>query len=108
MSKKSLIVFFLLLATIKSYSQRADEYQVYALKVEDAGVSAVKDIAVGAVASDSVHGSYMFWLLKGADGRNILVDAGYLDSASTAKSTYVRPDELLRRMNTSPHPKYPM
>lgn len=101
MSKKSLIVFVLLLATIKSYCQRTDEYQVYALKVEDSGYTTAKEIAVGAAASDSVHGCYMFWLLKGADGRNILVDTGYLDSANVASSSYVRPDLLLKRMNIS-------
>jgi len=102
MNKKSLIVFLLLLVTIKAYCQRTNEYQVYALKVEDAGISAVKDIAVGAVASDSVRGSYMFWLLKGAGGRNILVDTGYLDSTKVGNSSYVRPDQLLKRMNISP------
>jgi glyoxylase-like metal-dependent hydrolase (beta-lactamase superfamily II) len=44
----------------------------------------------------------MFWFLKGENGRNILVDAGYIDSSKTVKKDYERPDEVLKRLNISP------
>jgi glyoxylase-like metal-dependent hydrolase (beta-lactamase superfamily II) len=39
--------------------------------------------------------------LKGENGRNILVDAGYLDTTKTENKGYVRPDLMLKRLNVS-------
>jgi glyoxylase-like metal-dependent hydrolase (beta-lactamase superfamily II) len=44
----------------------------------------------------------MFWLLKGANGRNILVDVGFIDTTKTGIKNYVSPDLMLQRMNVKP------
>lgn len=44
----------------------------------------------------------MFWLLKGENGKNILVDAGYIDTSHSESKNTVRPDLLLQRINISP------
>jgi glyoxylase-like metal-dependent hydrolase (beta-lactamase superfamily II) len=40
----------------------------------------------------------MFWLIKSHNGKNILVDAGLIDSTHTFKE-YTRPDSMLKRLN---------
>ncbi len=59
----------------------------------------LEEIAVGANAKDSVQGCHMVWLLKGENGRNILVDAGWIDTSKTdiENGTYVRPDLVLQK-----------
>jgi len=44
----------------------------------------------------------MFWYLEGSNGRNIIVDAGFIDTNGTGDSMYERPDIVLRRLNVSP------
>jgi glyoxylase-like metal-dependent hydrolase (beta-lactamase superfamily II) len=46
----------------------------------------------------------MFWLLKGENSRNILVDAGFIDLSIMGNMSYhyVRPDSVLQRINVSP------
>jgi glyoxylase-like metal-dependent hydrolase (beta-lactamase superfamily II) len=44
----------------------------------------------------------MVWLLKGENGKNILVDAGYLDTLKTDFKDYIRPDSLLKTINLGP------
>jgi glyoxylase-like metal-dependent hydrolase (beta-lactamase superfamily II) len=44
----------------------------------------------------------MFWLLKGDNNRNILVDAGFIDSSKVARKNYLRPDLVLKKINLSP------
>ena len=44
----------------------------------------------------------MFWLIKGSNGKNILVDAGFLNDVNEAKDfdvkNYIRPDSALTRV----------
>lgn len=102
MIKKSLAAFCLLLAGLVSYCQVDNEYQVYALKFNESGLIPARDIAVGTTATDSVSVCNIFWYLKGSNGRNILVDAGFIDSTDTSNSNYERPDIVLGRLNVSP------
>ena len=44
----------------------------------------------------------MFWFLKGENGRNILVDVGFLDSANVMNNSYERPDLVLKRIKVYP------
>jgi glyoxylase-like metal-dependent hydrolase (beta-lactamase superfamily II) len=105
MNKKITFVFisFYLLISLASYCQKWDEYQVYALKYLDGGKTLAKNMVVGANSKDSIDGTYMIWLLKGDNGRNILVDAGYLDTVKIRWKGYIRPDSLLERINVSPY-----
>ena len=49
--------------------------------------------------NDSVKISFMIWLVKGDNGKNILVDAGFLEDIAEAKdfaiASYTRPDSML-------------
>jgi glyoxylase-like metal-dependent hydrolase (beta-lactamase superfamily II) len=101
MTKSSIILIFLLAKTICGFSQKPN-YRVYALKFtsELKGPSSV--IAVGGSATDSISLVFMFWLVKGDNGKNILVDAGFLKDVEDAKdfglSYYIRPDSVLLRL----------
>ncbi len=87
------------LVIILAGCQRSDHYRVYALKYLDASPGTADNIAIGGDRSDSVMNCFMIWLLKGDDGRNIVVDAGYIDTAAIPNPKYIRPDSLLKRMN---------
>jgi len=92
----NLILFLLCLV---ANSQTQDEYKVYALRYMYYGNFQAKDWAVGAKDKDSIRACQMIWLLQGSNGRNILVDAGRLDTSKTRKKYYIRPDSLLLRIN---------
>jgi glyoxylase-like metal-dependent hydrolase (beta-lactamase superfamily II) len=51
---------------------------------------------------DSVNIDFMVWLIKGKNGKNILVDAGFLSGIEDAKdfgiTHYTRPDSMLIKM----------
>ena len=46
---------------------------------------------------------FMFWLMKGNNGKKILVDAGYLNDLDIVKELhapfYIRPDSVLMELN---------
>jgi glyoxylase-like metal-dependent hydrolase (beta-lactamase superfamily II) len=102
MIRKSIPVLLLLLTGIISYGQAVDEYQVYALKFNESGFVPVRDIAVGTSSADSVPVCNMFWYLKGSNGRNIIVDAGFIDTTGTGEHKAERPDFVLGRLDVSP------
>jgi hypothetical protein len=85
------LVIFLLLV-LSSGCGKNDHYQVFALKYLDASRGSASNAAIGADPNDSVSNCFMVWLLKGDDGRHILVDAGYIDTAATPNEKYIRPD----------------
>ncbi len=102
MIKNILLGFILFLTSFASNCQKGDEYQVYALEYRAGGKTLAKNMVVGANPKDSIDGTYMIWLLKGDNGRNILVDAGYLDTIKIRWKGYIRPDSLLERINVYP------
>lgn len=77
------------------------EYQVFALYFCYEGRSPAKEAIIGISQNDSVDWADYFWLLKDPNGRNILVDAGWIDSTHTKKN-FIRPDSILRQLNISP------
>ena len=100
-------IFFLasvvLMTSLAAFSQKID-YQVYALKfASGAHPTPISAMALNGPDKDSVNLVFMVWLIKGSDGKNILVDAGFLKDVEEAKgfdiSNYVRPDSVLLRMN---------
>lgn len=102
MSKSTISAVLLFLTGLISFGQEADEYEVYALKFNESGYVPARDIAVGTSSTDSVHVCNMFWYLKGSNGRNIVVDAGFIDSSYSKDSSYERPDIVLERLNVLP------
>ncbi len=97
------LVYFILILAFTSSCQNSGEYQVYAIKFTDCGSGPASQMVAGADAKDSIHVCNMLWLLKGENGRNILVDAGYIDTNETAEmEKFVRPDLMLKKINVSP------
>jgi glyoxylase-like metal-dependent hydrolase (beta-lactamase superfamily II) len=101
MIKRNITTLILFLAVLSSYCQNPDEYEVYALKYLKGKKVPAKEIAVGAAENDSVQFCFMFWLLKDKSGKNILVDAGYIDTSKVINPLYERPDLVLKQMNIS-------
>ncbi len=103
MIKKLFLFFVLVLTAIILSGQSGDEYQVYALKLHSGAIhSLAKNYVVGANPTDSLKVSAMVWLLKGANGKNILVDVGYLDTAKTSKKLVMQADVALQKINVTP------
>ena len=62
--------------------------------------------AVGSTSKDSTGICYMVYLIKGKNGKNILVDAGFtepLKKYPMQAFTYIRPDSILKRININPN-----
>jgi glyoxylase-like metal-dependent hydrolase (beta-lactamase superfamily II) len=102
MINKFTLAFILFLTPIISNCQNGDEYQVFALKYIDGQNIPAQRMVVGANPNDSIQLCYMFWFLKGDNGRNILVDVGFIDTSKTGIKNYVRPDLVLQRINIYP------
>ena len=100
--KKIIIGFVLFMECLSMNSQNKDTYQVFALNYTGNIYSAANNWAVGADARDSIRICGMVWVLKGVSGRNILVDAGYLDTSKNDNNEYIRPDLLLKTINLDP------
>lgn len=97
----TLTTFLFLTASI-IYCQNASEYQVYAVKFWDARNIPAQQMVVGANPKDSLRLCNMVWLIKGENGRNILVDVGMIDSSKTGYKNFVRPDSVLHRISVFP------
>jgi glyoxylase-like metal-dependent hydrolase (beta-lactamase superfamily II) len=99
----SIIALFVLLSS-EIKSQVVPIYQVYAVAYtntvrQDAKWSVVRN------GPDSLDMSFMVWLIKGNNGKTILLDAGYLMSDSELKadkSGFIRPDVALQKLNIKP------
>lgn len=77
------------------------QYEVYALKYG----SLVHDSLESTTTKDSVSVDFMTWLIRG-NGKNILMDAGYLYSVESAKDfdmiDDLRPDSTLQKLAVRP------
>jgi hypothetical protein len=99
---KPVIIFTLLVLSLPAWSQ-TDRYQVYALRFASMGhPSPISDWADKGPQKDSVNIDFMVWLIKGDNGKNILVDAGFLPDMKDAEDAkeldlkyYARPDSVL-------------
>jgi len=101
--KFKLIVLFVMITTNFSQAQEKSAYEIYALKFRESGFkSPATEIAIGANESDSVRACNMFWLLQSEDGKNILVDVGFVDTSNTANIKIITPTEALGRLDIEP------
>ena len=101
-----LLVSIFFLPGSKSAWSQAKKYEVYALKFASSGHPwPISDWVDKGPANDSVHIDFMIWLIKG-NGKNILVDAGFLNDIPDAKEfaivNYVRPDSTLLKLGLKP------
>lgn len=93
------ILFFL---PLSAWSQ-TEHYKVYAIRFASmAHPSPISDWADKGPEKDSINIDFMIWLIKGNNGKNILVDAGFLRDIEEAKdfdiTNYVRPDSMLSKV----------
>lgn len=100
-----LFIIFSLLCVKRAWSQ-SRQYEVYALRFASSGHPwPISDWVDKGPTKDSVHIDFMIWLIKGK-GRNILVDAGFLNDISDAKEfdiiNYIRPDSTLLKLGLKP------
>jgi glyoxylase-like metal-dependent hydrolase (beta-lactamase superfamily II) len=99
------IVAFLMLFFDIAFSQTQNVYEIYAIEyAKSASGVPMSEVAVGADSKDSVSFSYYIWFLKGRNGRNVLVDVGFLQDSTkpnTSLREYQRPDLALQRIQVN-------
>jgi hypothetical protein len=99
--KKTCLILTALFISFIAVSQTTQQYEVSALKY----ASFTHDSSAKSTTADSVSIDFMIWLIKG-NGKNILMDAGYLYSVDSAKDFDViddlRPDSTLQKLTIRP------
>lgn len=106
-SKIKTVVLFLFVTVMgfNAFSQN-NIYEIYALKFASLKIKfPVTFFAVGSTSKDSIQPCYIVYLLKGKNGKNILIDAGFTETPpiyNMAGFNYVRPDEMLKKINVDP------
>lgn len=103
MKKQILLVIAILMEALVTNAQKNPVYKVYAIKFASSGYPfSTADWANGAPKTEKVKIDFMIWLIKGNNGKNILVDAGFLGDTEDAKDfkivDYTRPDSALLKL----------
>ena len=83
----------------------APSYEVYAIRYATLPNFPVKSLIQGADSSRHLDIAMMVWLLKGSDGRNVLVDAGFYRADFVARwkpTNFVPPSEAVERAGVKP------
>ena len=101
MTKFFISALLVLIFSERAFSQTVN-YEVYALKFASAFDNKpfpLKYLVLDASEKETGNAIFMVWLIKGSNGKNILVDAGFLKDAEEAKdygvTNYIRPDSML-------------
>src|SRR5438552_749957 len=86
-------------------ASRAPVWRVYAIRYATVPAFPVRYLIAGADTTRTIDIAMMFWLLRGAGGHRVLVDAGFyrqkfLDEWKPAG--FVRPSEAVRRFGIAP------
>ena len=103
MIKSSFILFLVLIWLSQAYSQQQPAYEVYALRYASlAAKTPISGWVLNGPEKDSVEICFMIWLIKGNNGKNILVDAGCDKNLPAAidfgVTNYTRPDSVLLQL----------
>jgi glyoxylase-like metal-dependent hydrolase (beta-lactamase superfamily II) len=106
MKKKLLFLQLGLIGSIGLQAQSPD-YKVYAIRFASmAHPAAISNFADNGPNTDSVNMAFSIWLIKGDNGKNILVDAGFQNDIEDAKyfdlANYIRPDSVLAKVGLQP------
>ena len=103
--KRILYIFALasLATTLTSKAQLSPTYKVYAIRFAATEHPAAISVFVDkGPDNDSVNMVFSIWLIKGDNGKNILVDAGFLNDPEATKEfglvNYIRPDSALANL----------
>jgi glyoxylase-like metal-dependent hydrolase (beta-lactamase superfamily II) len=88
------------------YGQATTEYEVYAIEYGSIPDMPLSGLLPSADSSLLVDASMMVWVIKGPDGRNILVDTGYRPDVSNTFTQlvqgYLRPDQAVAKLGIAP------
>src|ERR1043165_292032 len=100
-------LLFCCLLTVNSLAQTATPttYQVYALRYATYPNFPVAGLVAGADKDRKTDIAMTIWLLKGSNGKNILVDTGcYHDQLVKGNSLtdFIKPSELLTQVDLKP------
>lgn len=99
MKKLFLLLLFFQLLSVTSQNH----YQIYAIKFAQRIHKIPSSArAIGDKSGDSTGVYYMIWLLKGDNGKTILVDAGFNDPTGYEDMKFTRPDSALQTLNIKP------
>ena len=104
--KTILVVVAVLLSAQVAWCQQ-ENYEVYAIRFAATGHPwAISDWVSKGPVKDSVNINFMVWLIKGKNGKNILLDAGFLPGLEDAKefavTHYLRPDSAILKLGVQP------
>jgi glyoxylase-like metal-dependent hydrolase (beta-lactamase superfamily II) len=98
------ILYILVLAMpLATKAQQAPTYKVYAIRFAATGHLAPVSVFVDkGPDTDSVNMVFSIWLIKGDNGKTVLMDAGFQNDPKTTKEfglvSYIRPDSALAKL----------
>ena len=102
MKRNLLFVLIFLNGCFGAFAQN-HHFEIYALRFTPIVNTPLSFWATNAKNSkDNIEVCYMFWLIKGENNKNILVDAGYLRDFADSSKSFVRPDSMLLLLNIKP------
>ena len=104
--KKLILIILFTTGALLGYSQ-TPTYKVYAIRfAESTYPFTVADWAKGGPKNQPVKINFMVWLIKGNNGRNILVDAGFYNDSDDSREfklvNYIRPDSAVMKFGLNP------
>jgi glyoxylase-like metal-dependent hydrolase (beta-lactamase superfamily II) len=106
MCKSVLLSVILVTGFLNLKAQAPPSYEIYALKYFGLHSVPVSELAMSAPKKDTMNMFFMYWLIRGNNGKNILVDAGFLKDLDIFKQLnatfYIRPDSVLLELNINP------
>ena len=105
LSRAALLAAVFTLAASTAGAQAAPEYEVYAIRYAIAPGFAASSLVAGADPARTVDIPFMIWVLKGPDGRNVLVDAGSYHGSVFERWTLtdvVKPSEAIVSVGLKP------
>jgi hypothetical protein len=82
----------LLLIVSPAFAQSTTSYEIYAVRFAGPESAPLSEAAVGGDPRQTVAVCNMVWLLKGSNGKNVLVDTGFIQPPDAKDKTYLRPD----------------
>jgi glyoxylase-like metal-dependent hydrolase (beta-lactamase superfamily II) len=88
----------------KAMAQTAPQYEVYAIRFASIPFR-VAGLVAGADTSRRLDIAMMVWLLKGPNGRNVLVDAGFYRDAFLSRwrpEDFVKPSDAVAKFGVKP------
>src|SRR5213079_89391 len=101
----SLVIILMLPSSSRSQNPSGATYEVYALSYGVYPNFPVSALIAGADKDRKIDLQMMIWLLKGPNGRNILVDSGcYHESVLKGKpfKDFIKPSDTLAKLGLKP------